>query len=374
MEEWVWETGDSGVAGFFLMLHAGPHGRGGLFGRYLARLVPRPLRQFNGPSINTENAVMKALALSAVLSLSGILTATGVHADEGAASPPAEATIESTHSFDFVSKFTGESYRIKILVPRAEAPAAGYPVLYLLDGNLVFGTFSGAVWNEAKSSEMTSAVVVGIESGPGENGGDRALDFTPQDMTEAEKKIVVDLGGKLGGYDKFINTIQKEIKPRVERMIHIDKRHESLFGWSLGGQFVIHTMLVHPDYFSCYLALSPSLWLSDRAVFHEIPAFEKAVASGARPVSLFIGVGSLEEVMSPGMRRWHVDQSRFADELNYDRMVGNVQDFTALMQPFFEKHGMAFESKIFEGETHNTAPWAAVNPMLRFALPLDNPK
>lgn len=319
---------------------------------------------------------MKHFALSLALALSASATVHGVHATDGVADPPSEATIENTRSFDLVSTFNGESYRVKILIPRDKAPTDGYPVLYMVDGNLVFGTFAGAAWNEGKASDLTAAVVVGIESGPGKDGGDRTLDFTPLDMTDVEKKVVVDLGDnpKFGGYEKFIDTIQKDIKPRVEGLVHIDKRHQSLFGWSLGGQFVIHTMLVHPDYFTCYLALSPAIWRSDRAVLREIPAFEKEIASSGRHVSLFVGVGSLEGEMSPGMRRWQVDQAKMAAEMKYARMVSNVEDFSALIQPFFEKQGMAFESRIFQGETHNTAPWAAVNPMLKFAFPLDNPK
>jgi predicted alpha/beta superfamily hydrolase len=319
---------------------------------------------------------MKLLPLAVAVSLIAFLGAGAASAAEEDRPVPSEATIYSTRSFDLVSKFNGESYRVKVSIPRDKAPAAGFPVLYLVDGNLVFGTFAGAVWNEGKASELAEAVVVGIESGPGKNGADRTLDFTPQDLSDYEKKVVVDLGDnpKFGGYDKFVRTIQEEIKPRVQKMASIDKKHEILFGWSLGGQFVIHTMLSHPDYFTCYLALSPSIWRSDRAVLKEIPAFEKNIMSSKGHVSLFVGVGSLEEEMSPGMLQWPVDQAKMAAEMKYARMVGNVKDFAAEMQPFFAKQGMPFESRIFEGETHNTVPWAAVNPMVRFALPLDHPK
>jgi predicted alpha/beta superfamily hydrolase len=319
---------------------------------------------------------MKILNLAGAFVLCVTLGSQAAGAADRPTAVPSEATIYSTRSFDLVSKFNGESYRVKIAIPRDAPPKAGFPVLYVVDGDLFFGTLAGAVWNEGKSSELTQTVVVGIESGPAENGADRTLDFTPLDLSAYEKKVVVDLGEnpKFGGYDKFIRTVQEEIKPRVGKLVDVDKNHEAVFGWSLGGQFVIHTMLAHPDYFSCYLALSPAIWRSDRAVLKEIPAFEKDIAASGKRVSLFVGVGSLEEQLSPGMMQWPVDQAKLTAEMKYARMVGNVKDFTSEIQPFFAKQGMAFESRIFEGETHNTAPWAAVNPMLRFAFPLDHPK
>ncbi|QWT22028.1 hypothetical protein KPL74_08475 [Bacillus sp. NP157] len=287
-----------------------------------------------------------------------------------------EATIDYTRHFDFVSKFNGESYRVKVYVPQGTPPASGYPTLYVLDGNVFFGTFASAVWNEAKALELEQAVVVGIESGPGPNSADRTLDFTPEDLTAYEKKVVVDLGpdAKFGGYEKFIDTIQREIKPRVRHMVPVDAKHQTLLGWSLGGQAVVHTMLKHPDYFTCYVAISPALWRSDRAVFREVPTFEKTVSAGSPHVSLFMGVGSREEELTEGMKKWPVDQHAFAAEVKYARMVGNVRDFTALVKPFFDQHGMVLETWVFDGQTHNTVPWTALNPVLAFVLPVGHPK
>ena len=45
--------------------------------------------------------------------------------------PQAEATIDPTRSFNFLSRFTEESYRVNVYLPRV-APRAGYPVFYVL--------------------------------------------------------------------------------------------------------------------------------------------------------------------------------------------------------------------------------------------------
>ncbi len=281
------------------------------------------------------------------------------------------ATIDSTRSFDFVSRINGESYEVTVYVPEGKAPPAGYPTLYLLDGEKVFGTFVNAVSNEGFMNETEPAVVVGISGGPGEQSARRSFDFTPVDLTDDEKKFVVDLGRgtRTGGYENFLRVIQEEIKPRITSMAAVDRHRDILFGWSLGGQFVVHTMLTHPESFTTYVALSPSLWWANKRIFSEVPDFEKRIVANGQRVNLWLGVGSLEHEVSPGASHTPVDQEKLAQELIYDKMVGNMLDFTAEIRPFFEKHDLPFSSHVFDGETHNTVPWAAVNPILRFALP-----
>ncbi|UPG92780.1 alpha/beta hydrolase [Luteibacter aegosomatissinici] len=288
--------------------------------------------------------------------------------------PPAE--VHHTQQFDFVSSATHESYRVKVSIPHGHAPRGGFPVIYVLDGDLLFGTFAEAAGNEGKAAERAPAVVVGIEGGEGKKGADRTYDFTPKDLTPYEKQVVVDLGPnpRFGGYDAFFRAITDEIKPRVGRLVPVDVAHQSIVGWSLGGQFVVHTMLTHPEAFTNYVALSPALWRSGRAVFGEIDGFERTITSSRRTVNLFVGVGSLEEELSPGMLKWDIDQTRFAAEMKYARMVGNVRDLDAALAPFFRSEGMAMESHIYLGDTHNTVVWTAVNPVLRFLLDTDHPK
>jgi predicted alpha/beta superfamily hydrolase len=286
------------------------------------------------------------------------------------------AAIDSTQSFDFVSQINGESYEVSVYVPEGKAPPAGYPTLYLLDGEKVFGTFVNAISNEGFVHETEPAVVVGISGGPGETSAKRSFDFTPADLTDDEKKIVVDSGrnSRFGGYENFLRVIQEEIKPRVRDLATADRHRDILFGWSLGGQFVVHTMLTHPETFSSYAALSPSLWWANKRVFAEITDFEKKITASGQRVKLWLGVGSLEHEVSPGSSHLPMDQEKLAEELIYDKMVGNMLDFTAEVRPFCEKHDLPFSSRVFDGETHNTVPWAAVNPILRFALPGDQVK
>ena len=285
---------------------------------------------------------------------------------------PMAAKPGSSTSFDFVSKFNDEAYHVEVYVPKDEAADHGHPVLYLLDGNVLFGTFAAAEKNRSQAGEIESAVIVGIESGTGTKEADRTYDFTYSDLSPREKEIVVDLGSnpRFGGYDKFFQVIENEIKPKVAQLTAVDNDRAVLFGWSLGGLFVIHTMLEHPTSFSAYAALSPSLWRDNRSAFRDIPAFEKRVSETDQHSRLFVGVGGLEEELSPALLSWPVDHKKFALEMKYARMVGNAKDFAEDVQPFFAKKHLDFMFKIFEGDTHNSVPWSAVNPVLSFMFPV----
>jgi len=75
-----------------------------------------------------------------------------------------EATLSHSSEFRFISAINGEEYRVEVMIPRRKPPAAGYPVLYVLDGDALFGTFAEAMRNRSGAGEVESAIVVGVAS------------------------------------------------------------------------------------------------------------------------------------------------------------------------------------------------------------------
>lgn len=284
---------------------------------------------------------------------------------------PGFATVPSSMQFDLRSSISGEDYLVRVYVPRGTPPKEGWPSIFVLDGETLFGTFAAAVMNRSNVGEIEPAVVIGISSGDGDRGADRTYDFTSLDLSAREKTLIKDLGphSRFGGSEQFFRVIQQEIRPKVSTIAPLDQHRTALFGWSLGGLFVIHTMLEHPDAFDVYLALSPSLWRSDREVFREVPGFENQIEAGISRPGLFIGAGSLEDEAPVGLLSNEMSHQDLETELRYCRMVENARSMSMLLKPFFIRNQMPFDSKIFEGETHNSVPWSAVNPILNFALP-----
>jgi predicted alpha/beta superfamily hydrolase len=191
-----------------------------------------------------------------------------------------------------------------------------------------------------------------------------------QALTRREKTLIQDLGPnpKFGGGERFLQVIREEIAPKVAAIAYVNSRRTALFGWSLGGLFVIKTMFSHLDAFATYLSLSPSLWRSDRAVLTEIADFESHPSiSGIRP-RLFIAVGSREdEPPSPMFANERMHQQLFA-ETRYARRVENALDMAHLLQGLYQERHLALMSHVFLGDTHNNVPWSAINSILDFAF------
>jgi predicted alpha/beta superfamily hydrolase len=74
-----------------------------------------------------------------------------------------------------------------------------------------------------------------------------------------------------------------------------------LSGWSFGGLFTFRTFLDHPEAFSAYLAISPSLWWEQDAVVGASKAMFAKRRVSDRP--LVVTLGCLEGGdMDPSVR------------------------------------------------------------------------
>src|SRR5690606_10731158 len=67
-----------------------------------------------------------------------------------------------------------------------------------------------------------------------------------------------------GGAPNFMAFIQTELQPMLASSYPVDARRQVLLGHSLGGLFVLHTLLKQPDAFFAYVASSASVWWADR--------------------------------------------------------------------------------------------------------------
>ena len=81
-----------------------------------------------------------------------------------AAETVAAVTVRNSAEFA-LSNVEGYAYRIQVSLPLQPAPAEGFPVLYVLDGNSVFGTVTDMVRVQSRFPQDTGippAIVVGI--------------------------------------------------------------------------------------------------------------------------------------------------------------------------------------------------------------------
>ena len=86
--------------------------------------------------------------------------------------------------------------------------------------------------------------------------------------------------------------MQDELFPKVENEFRIDSTNRTLFGWSLGGIFVLYTLFNYPELFAKYLVSGPPLVDSDFNVYQMEGIY--AQKSKDLPKRLYIGAGDLD--------------------------------------------------------------------------------
>jgi len=190
----------------------------------------------------------------------------------------------------------GLSYRIIVAPPAGPAPKAGYPVIYIMDGNAWTPMAAEVIRTNLDfglRSKVEPAVVVGIGY-PVDGAFDmkrRPHDLTTRsDLPRPVSKVVPK---DSGGYEAMIRFVQDRVKPDIEKRFPIDRTRQALAGHSLGGLFTLRTLMNHPDWFQTYLALSPSIWWHDAALIKEALALSPSPAQ--RAARVYIGIGELEE-------------------------------------------------------------------------------
>ncbi len=138
-----------------------------------------------------------------------------------------------TDAFDMTSA-SGVSYRIFTAMPAGEAPAAGLPAVYLIDGNRMLPIARDLM----AADPAMAAVLVGIGY-PTEERDEivarRYFDLTPETPADLIPLAPGASPPKTGNRDAFLSFIDNELRPRIERAFPVDRTRQTLFGHSLGG-------------------------------------------------------------------------------------------------------------------------------------------
>lgn len=268
-----------------------------------------------------------------------------------AAGEPA-ATLPGTRSWEVASP--DGPYRLFGWRPEGEAPAGGFPVLYLLDGNAVFFTAVEALRVQQRRAEATGVhpmVVVAVGypvDGP--FGPRRARDYTPPLPGAPEGT---------GGADVFLDRLLGGIAASVAERLPVNPARNALFGHSFGGLFAMRAFLTRPGAFRRTIAASPSLWFAEGAMMEEVRRFAASPPPNLPRLGLMLTVGGLEEEdpTMPAAR-----QATLRDR----RMVGRAREAAAILSALGPR-GPEVGFQLFEDENHGSVILPSVNRALRFA-------
>src|SRR5665213_803697 len=233
---------------------------------------------------------------------------------------PAQVSVPSTHRIQFTSAIDGESYTLSIHVPLTPPPPSGYPVIYVLDGDFLFGMASD-ISLDIGNPNLTP-VVVAIGHGLLENM-DVVAKYATRKPGDTTPIGLADIGGALntlrfhdltlpvapnhrapdwigltpdnvGGVDAFLKVIETEIKPRVAATVPVNSADQAIFGHSIAGLAVLRALFTEPTAFRTFIAASPSIWWDADAVLADEHKFAEAVQSGRASPRVLITVGADE--------------------------------------------------------------------------------
>lgn len=150
-------------------------------------------------------------------------------------------------------------YRVWTAVPDKAPPAAGYPVLYMLDGNAVMDKLDDAFLQQLFAGSPPVIVAIGYQTALPFDTAARAWDYTPPLKTHEPRAGKPALPPrKTGGNDVFRQLLTETMVPQTEANLKIDPHQRAIWGHSYGGLFVLDAWRKASP-FGNYYSASPSL-------------------------------------------------------------------------------------------------------------------
>ncbi len=257
----------------------------------------------------------------------------------------------------------GRRYEVCISLPvtYTSRPDARYPVLYVLDANLLFGSVCDSVRIASLARIMFpdlplhgSSIPELIVAGIGYPGDDplavaretvvrRIFDYTARTVPEAPLQqhcLAVSPDYVFGGASAFLEMLTGEVRATVEKRYRVDTRERVLFGGSAGGHFTAYALFKDPAAFTHYLIASPATELCGNDIYAQEAAY--AATHKDLPARVFISFGS-EELTGMASISVASSASRLAESL--------------LMRGY---PSLRLNTCILQGETHERAVPAAL--------------
>ncbi|MGH8027118.1 MAG: alpha/beta hydrolase [Pseudoxanthomonas sp.] len=263
------------------------------------------------------------------------------------ASAPPGYTLPSTQVWDLASD-SGEAYRIFVSLPsEGEAPADGYPVLYVLDGNAYFASFAQARWVQ-EYLPTGKAIIVGVGYPTDEAYDVRRLnDFTAPLLDPPPRQWRELAQYKSGARKQFLDFMTGKLRTEISRRYKVDPDRHSLFGHSLGGLFALYALYERPEAFHSIVAASPSMEWNEQGLLDDERAFTARLKSGkvGKTGRLMVVVGDRDTDDDPEPAR---------------ALVERLDQLSGL--------GLRVRLRRYPEEIHVAVPARSVTDVLRFAF------
>ena len=305
------------------------------------------------------------------------------------------AVIPEAVRVEFRSEVNQRWYSISLARPLVVLGKRACPVLYVFDGDWYFASAVEVVRSAAPgvavvgigypndeaylarvleryrplpawcTGQPTHRVAIGLE---------RTYDLS---LPADDKTLCNEFPGALsinsthvGGLVGFLRVLEMEIRPLVRTMVSVDPSNQAIFGHSLGGLAVVHALFTQPSTFRTFIAASPSIWWSQRAVLAGEARFADAVRAGTVAPRVLVTVGGEEQQADPGMAaKLALDVGEYSTWIRSARMVEDAQELTERLRSLRGTGEFKVaQCAVFRNQHHNTSAWPALGLGVLFAF------
>lgn len=213
---------------------------------------------------------------------------------------PQLVTIPDTELHFISSTKVNQEFNLFVSLPHTYAQSEqAYPVVYVLDGNFLFGITTQTVRLLYFPEELQELIIVGVGYPDihsfGSSMGVRTRDYTPSSHDWYETKYATPGSNAPkfvgeGQAANFLQFLSEELVPYINTNYRTLPDENALMGRSFGGLFALYALFKQPDTFTRYFVGSPSLW------WHTIFDIEKDCFSSHDDLKawLFMAIGGEE--------------------------------------------------------------------------------
>lgn len=273
-----------------------------------------------------------------------------------------------TRWFDLKDRETGVIRRVFLWVPPGPMPEAGWPALWLLDGNAVIGTAVDAMraqafWPTGTNLGWGALIAVGYPTDEAYDSFRRSWDLGPPPGRTYPPFYEGGDDVKTGGGAEMARFLLEDVRDFLANHIQLDLGHQSLFGHSFGGLFALWLMFTQPDAFRNVIAASPAITWEDSFLLDHLAQFTPSI----RAPRVHLSAGEWEgDYLAPFQADGPEVEARLAEKARI-RTVGAAQEMAAALT----KQGVETAYETYADETHMSVLPVAVNRALRWAFSVD---
>lgn len=270
--------------------------------------------------------------------------------------------------FDLQDTRTGAVRRVFLWLPPGKMPDAGWPALFMTDGNAVIATAIDAMRAQAPYPSGTNLgqgalVAIGYPTDDAYDPFRRSWDLGPPPGATYPPFWPGTPEVRTGGGAELARFILEDVRACLGTLTRLDPGQQGLFGHSFGGLFALWLMFNRPDAFAHWVAASPSITWEDSFLLAHRDAFDP----GGREIRVHLSAGEWEgDELAPFQRGAEDADTRLAAKAS-ERTLDAAREMAGDLNRL---PGVTAVYETYAGETHMSLLPVAVNRALHWVFGL----